>query len=68
MSRLTPEFQARQKPAAVLIVGISVAAASLLVTAVRKLTGAGGVLRRAAEAERAAHPPSADTQRQPFGR
>ncbi|MBO1359136.1 hypothetical protein J2D73_04905 [Acetobacter sacchari] len=67
MPRLTPDFQARQKPAAVLIVGVSVAAASLLVTAVRKLAEAGGVRRRAAEAERAVQPPSAGTQQQPFG-
>ncbi|NHN85683.1 hypothetical protein GOB93_13675 [Acetobacter musti] len=40
MARMTPEFQARQRPAAALIVATSLAAAGGLVTLVRKVMGA----------------------------
>ncbi|NHO31872.1 hypothetical protein [Acetobacter fallax] len=40
MVKMTPEFQARQRPAAALIVAVSIAAAGGLVTLVRKVMGA----------------------------
>ncbi|NHN89321.1 hypothetical protein [Acetobacter conturbans] len=39
MQGMTPEFQKRQRPAAVLLIAASVAAAGALVTLVRKVAG-----------------------------
>ncbi|GBR09591.1 hypothetical protein [Acetobacter oeni] len=61
MARMTPEFQARQRPAAALIVATSLAAAGGLVTLVRKVMGARKAKKLIQEEVRGTVPPVAGT-------